>query len=599
MKKFFTLLSVIFIFVFSTQAQNATFNWSLSGGGSQGADRSADVVTDADGNVFTANYFLNTATFNGVTLTGSAKGTGANYDNSLFISKISPSKATLWNLYSNVGVVMPTALATTPGGDLIVTGTIRAVTGGATTNANIIDAAGTITTFTSLSTSSSSVQSFVAKFNSSGIIQWAKEFNSGAAKDKAVTTNALATDANGNVYLTGNYTNTVILPASTPVTLTSTNTTQAAFITKLDATTGDEVWYKISSGSIVSEVLTGLVYGDDGYLYAAGDYKNATTPISVTIGDKSFTPSVGADLTLIKFDTDGVIFYIQERPSVTGTTVRDVRVKDVAVKNGKVFVAGSFYGDFGGIQFSDGALTSSAAYLNGFVAAFNTSDGSDLWQKGVFAPAIAEINGIAIGYDDNLFAFGYHYNKLGTAVAAGDVDFGDDFKLTDATNNLGDLFLSSYNVSTGVTQEVHLVGKGTGSETSNSLTSFGNNLYLLGSSNSNPITFENNTTYTTAGAFDFFLVDYSVSKAPTGINLSETTKLPFSYADNANRQIVVKNAENVKFAKLVDTTGRTISISSNSNDVLNISTQGIAPGVYILQLATSNSQITAQRLIIY
>jgi len=595
MRKIFTLFCVVLTTIFSAQADNATFSWSLKGGNTA-ADRSADVVVDANGNVFTANYFANTTKFNGVALTGSPANKDGNYDNNLFVSKISPAQTTLWHIYSNVGVVTPMAITTTPSGDLIVTGTIRDLAKGTAGNANIIDAAGTITSFTGLN--NSSVQSFVAKFNASGIIQWVKEFNSSATKDKAVTTNALAADANGDVYLTGIYTTSVILPAAIPITLTSTNTTQAAFIAKLNGSTGDNIWSKTSTGLIASEILQGLAYGDDGYLYAAGDYKNVTTPIAITIGGKTFTPSVGADLTLIKLDTDGNIIYIQERPSVTGTTIRDVRVKDIAVKSGKVFVGGSFYGDFGGILFSDAALTSSSSYLNGFLATFNSSTGSDLWHKGIFSPAIAEVDGLTIGNDNNLFAFGYYYNKIGTA-AAGDADFGNGFKLTDASNNSGDLFLSSYNVTTGVTLGVHLVGKGATFETANSLTSFGSNLYLLGSSNSATLTFEDASTYSTVGGYDFFLVDYTVVNPSTGIISSEASKLPFSYVDHANHLVVVKNAGDIKSAKIIDTTGRIIkTTSNNNNDVININAQGITSGVYILQLTASNSQITSQRLII-
>ena len=112
MKRRFTLFVLCCTAVFFIQAQNASFGWFLSGGGATGADRSADVVTDASGNIFTANTFLNTATFNGVTLTGSAKGSGANFDSNLFISKISPAKSTLWYIYSNVGAVNATSLAT-------------------------------------------------------------------------------------------------------------------------------------------------------------------------------------------------------------------------------------------------------------------------------------------------------------------------------------------------------------------------------------------------------------------------------------------------------------------------------------------------------
>ena len=497
----FVLISTVVLF---SKAQNASFGWALCGGGATGADRSADVVTDANGNIFTANTFLNPGTFNGVSLTGSAKGSGANYDSNLLISKLSPAKATLWSIYSNVGAVSVTALATTTAGDLIVTGNMRAVvnTLGQTTTANIIDALGTVTTFTGLGSTSAAVQSFVAKFNSSGVIQWVKEFNSDASKLFSVLTDALACDAAGNVYLTGNFVSTVILSGT--VTLTSTNTTKAAFIAKLDGTTGDVLWNKASTGGILSEILPALTYGDDGYLYAAGNFQNKATPIpatqTITIGGISFLPSLGADLTLIKLATDGTVQYIQERPSVYGTVIKSARVKDILVKNSKVFISGSFNGNDGGIQFSGGALTSTSASLNGFIAAFNASDGIDVWQKVILSPSIIEVYGLAIGNDGNLFGFGNHYNKLGTA-AAGDVDFGNSKTLTDATNNLGDIFLASFNTSTGATQEVHVVGKGTGSETGNSICSFADKLYMVGSYNSSPLTFENASTTSTNGAF--------------------------------------------------------------------------------------------------
>jgi hypothetical protein len=167
MKKIFTLFTLLVSVVIISQGQNATFGWSISGVGS-GADRSADVVTDATDNVFTANYFSNTADFNGVMLTCSPANTDGNYDSNLFINKISASKTTVWSINSNVGVVTPTALTTTLSGDLIVTGTIRDLAKGTITNANVIDAAGKVTSFTGLR--NSTVQSFVAKFNANGAI---------------------------------------------------------------------------------------------------------------------------------------------------------------------------------------------------------------------------------------------------------------------------------------------------------------------------------------------------------------------------------------------------------------------------------------------
>ena len=414
-------------------------------------------------------------------------------------------------------------------------------------------------------------------------------------------TDALACDADGNIYLTGNFVSTVILPGSSPVTLTSTNTTKAAFIAKLDGTTGNVLWNKSSSGAILSEILPALTYGDDGYIYAAGDFQNKATPIpatqQITIGGISFLPSLGADLTLIKLSTDGIVQYIQERPSVYVSTIKSVRVKDIVVKNSKAFVSGSYNGNDGGIQFAGAALTSSSSSLNGFIAAFNTSDGSDSWQKVITSPSIVEVYGLAIGNDGNLFGFGNHYNKLGTNPA-GDVDFGNAKLLTDATNNLGDIFLASFKTSTGVTQEVHLVGKGTGSETGNSICSYGNNLYMIGSYNSVPLTFENTNTTATIGAFDFYLVNYFDINPNTSIYIKNADKKPFGFVDDTNHSIIVNYAEQVTSVILHDLTGRTVKTSFNTGSTIKIDTKGFIPGIYVFQMTCSDCTSTTQRLLI-
>ena len=523
------LLVFISTFGLITQAQNASFGGFLSGGGSTGSDRAADVVTDATGNIFTANTFLLQATFNGNTFSGAAKGSGASYDNNLLITKLSPAKTTLWSIYSNVGAVSPVALATTANGDLIVTGNIRAIvnTTAQTTTANIIDALGTVTTFTGLGSATANVQSFVAKFNSSGVIQWVKEFNSDASKLSSVLTDALACDADGNIYLTGNFVSSVILPSASPVTLTSTNSggtsPKAAFITKLDGSTGQVLWNKASSGGIYSEILSAITYGDDGYIYAAGIYRNATSTISVTIGDKNFTPSSGYDLTLLKFDSNGNLSYIQNRSNLS-----DTRVKDITEKNGKVFVSGSFRGDNLGIQFSSAALTSTTPFLNGFIVCFSTLNGTDCWQKSIFSPGIVESYGVTIPSDGRLYAFGGFANK-GTSTTAGSVDFGNSKTIADTnpTNSSADLFLASYNVSDGTTLELHTVGTSAGFETASSMVSSGVNLYLLGTTNSS-VVFENSTTYSSLGAYDFLLVNYTVTNPFSEILTPMTTKFPFA-----------------------------------------------------------------------
>jgi hypothetical protein len=597
MKKNFTLSFLFMALALTATAGNATYGWALGGGGATGSDYAADVLTDASGNIFFAGSFVVGGTFNGITLAGSAKGSGS-ADKSLWISKLSPDKTNLWNIYSNVGVVNPAALSTTSAGDLIVTGSIRAVKGGTTDSANIVDAAGNITIFPDLGNTTSYVQSFVAKFNSSGVLQWVKELNSSTTKDTLVETSALTTDANGDVYVTGSFAKTVLFPASTPISLTSTNTGSSAFIAKLNGTTGDAVWAKTSTGGITSETLNGLAYGSDGYLYAAGNYKNATTPVATSFGGLSFTPSITPDIVLIKLDTDGNVSYLQERTALATNTKGDARVKELLVNNGKAFIAGSFQGSYGGIQFTSSVMSSTTAYLNGFVAAFQTSDGADLWQKVVAAPAISEINGLGIGYDNRLYAFGYEYNALSTTITAADCVFGNDSVLTDATNKLGDLFLVSYDSLTGVTKEVHWAGKGTGSEVGNAMASFGDRLYLAGTTNSNPITFEKTTdTYARLGSFDFVLESYTVTSTLSTVE-TQKAQTVLVYYDQSTQSIVLHNAENIVSVKLLDMTGRLSKTETKGETISSISAQGIRSGIYIVQTIDASGKVLSYKIAI-
>lgn len=586
---------MFFAIVFSTQAQNAKFGWGIVGGGLS-ADYPLDVITDYAGNIITACTFSQTGTFNGITLTGSEKGSGTNYDNNLWISKISPDKSNLWHIYSNIGVVKPTAITTTPTGDLILTGTIRAINGAPTTNASFIDAAGTVTTFTGLYKYDSDAQAFVAKFNENGILQWVKEFNSGKLKLKSgVATNSVTSDAAGNVYLTGNFPQTLMLPGRTD-SIISTNSgtnTKTSFITKLNAATGEVMWNKTSSGGIISEVLNAITYGDDGYIYAAGAFKNAATPVLVTIGNKSFTPSSGSDFTFLKLDTDGNVVYIQNRTNVTET-----RVKDLNVKNGIICLAASIKGDNIGVTFSDGQLITTASTYNAIIAAFNAADGSDKWHKAVMAPGISETLGLAYGIDNRLYSYGYHSNKSGTNPAA-DVVFGDGFILSPLSFVSGyDSFLASYDPTNGTTKEVHLVASGTDIEMAFSLCSSGKNLYLLGENKSALTTFEDGSTISTTGGFDFFLAKYVITDPSAGIITNNATKLPFAFTDNINKQIVIKNTDNLIYATLIDTKGIIIKIALNGIGTNKISTVGLESGIYVLKMTSANGQNIAQRLFV-
>ena len=593
MKTYLKYLIVFFTISCSSIAQNATFNWAIGGGGATGADRPVDIVTDKDGNVFTACSFTNTATFNGITVSGSEKPAGAtNYSSNLFISKISPGKTTLWKIYSNEGIIDPTSITTTPTGDLIVTGIMYAVNLAATNNATLIDAQGNKATFTGLyKFKTDGQQSFVAKFNTDGVIQWVKEINSGKLKIKGgVLTNSVVTDATGNVYVTGNFATCLMLPGSTD-SITSTNTTSASFITKFNGATGDVVWNKTSSGGIVSETLNALTYGDDGYLYATGVLRNATTAIPVTYGNKTYTPSKGYDLSLFKLDTDGNFIYIQNR-EYSGET----RVKDIIVKNGIACISATMLGNGTGMSFRDGDFVTTATTFNGFIAAFSASDGSDKWQKAILAPGISDQLYLRYGIDNRLYAFGYHSNKKASNPAAA-VLFGDGFSLLPLSYVSGsDVFLASFDANTGTTKEVHLVASGIDSEMSFGLASYDKYLYLLGQLNSSPTTFEDASIVTTAGGFDFYLAKYTIADATAGYNSIKDSE--YAVYNTLEKRLIIRNAEQFSSIYLCDITGKVVTIIDSQTERHEINTGNLSKGIYILKLKSKKGLLISQRLLV-
>lgn len=584
---FFLLLVSI-----TTTSQNATFNWAIGGGGATGPDRPADIATDKDGNIFTACTFTNNATFNGITVTGSEKPAGAtNYSPNLFISKISSEKTTLWKIYSNEGIIEPTAITTTNAGDLIVTGNMYAINLASTSNASLIDAGGNKTTFTGLYKYSSDCQAFVAKFNSNGILQWAKEINSGKLKLKdGVSTNAVAADASGNIYITGNFATCLMLPGSTD-SITSTNTTDASFIAKFNGETGDVVWKKTSSGGIVSETLNALAYGDDGYLYATGVLRNVATPIPVTYSNKTYTPSKGYDLTLFKFDTDGNFVYIQNR-EYAGET----RVKDIIVKNGIAYISATLYGNNTGMTFNDGNFVTTISTFNGILAAFNALDGTDKWHKAILAPGISDQLYLNYGIDNRLYAFGYHSNKKSSSPAA-DVNFGNGFLLSPLSYVSGyDAFIASFDANSGTTKEVHLVASGTGSEMSFGLASYGKYLYLLGQLNSAPSTFEDASTVNTAGGFDFYLAKYTITDSSSGLNSIRDSE--YAFYNSLEKRVTIQNAEQFSSIYLCDITGKVVTIIDNQTERVEINTEKLCKGIYIIKLKSKKGLLISQRLLV-
>ena len=172
---------------------------------------------------------------------------------------------------------------------------------------------------------------FVVKYSTEGVFQWAKTI--GGSNYDAVE--SIITDDVGNVYITGNFTDTVDF-GNGPVTA---NGYTDAYLCKFYAN-GSFAWVKIISGSDQDNMNNIAIQGDN--LYVCGTFSG-----TVDFGDGNpHTASGYSDLYFLVLDTNKSF----EHVTVWDDTGPDW-INSLAVdSSGNIFLTGSFGSaiDFGG-----------------------------------------------------------------------------------------------------------------------------------------------------------------------------------------------------------------------------------------------------------
>ncbi|MEM9926172.1 MAG: DUF4114 domain-containing protein [Cyanobacteria bacterium P01_D01_bin.50] len=194
--------------------------------------------------------------------------------------------------------------------------------------------------------SSGDTDIFVTKLNSDGNVEWNQKFGSTLSD----TGNAISLDSASNLYITGNFEDTITFGDTT---LTS-NGEKDAFIAKLD-NSGNIVWAQSFGGTSLDSGAKISVDEQDN-IYVTGAFEN-----TVTFGDTSLTSNSENDSFnvnngfIVKLDTDGNILSAEQL---------DYSLLDIAAGN-----EGNIYGTGGFLQtatFGDTTLTSQG-FLDGFV----------------------------------------------------------------------------------------------------------------------------------------------------------------------------------------------------------------------------------------
>jgi hypothetical protein len=222
--------------------------WGFKNGGT-GFDFGNDIAVDASGNAYLVGSFASsTAQFGPTAASSTITLTNVSFSYDVFILKYDPNGVLLWaNRGGGVGEDQGNSVAVDGSSNVYITGHFTAAnaTFGATvTNSN---------------TATSNFEVFVAKYNTSGVSQWAVS-GGGATGDSAED---IAVDALGNAYVTGSFMSTTAAFGSTNLTNTgSGGASQDVFVVKYNPS--GVVSWAVKGGGTAADIGESVVVNTAG-----------------------------------------------------------------------------------------------------------------------------------------------------------------------------------------------------------------------------------------------------------------------------------------------------------------------------------------------
>lgn len=356
----------IFLVKFSA---SGTAQWAKKFGGTS-ADRGTGVKVDHSGNIYLCGDFQGTASFDSYSLT-SAGG------NDIFVTKLNSSGTAQWAIKggSTLGDDHAAGIDADNNGNVFMGGNFS----GIANYGNNISLTSTIHPIYQ----TYSVDAFLAKYNSSGTCQWAKKGSSYQADNCF----GIATDQNGNSYITGFYGQTADFSG---VTMPFQGTVDL-FVAGYN--TGGDLIYITSPPSISSfdnyEAGYEIVMDDEGKnFYVTGIYDG-----SLVFGHDTITNHGSYDMFIAKYSTaTGEAEWARNSFSTQWEDGRGIALD----QNGNVYVAFHYYHS-GTPPFPQVTFTS-AGYYDPVVVKY-TGCGEFVWANRGGSSSYDYIGGLAMGSD--------------------------------------------------------------------------------------------------------------------------------------------------------------------------------------------------------
>jgi hypothetical protein len=321
---------------------------------------------------------------------------------------------------TSAGSANGNSVATDPQGNVYVTGQFQGTV--------VFDGPGG-----SDSQTSSNQSSFLTKYNANGTYAYTKIFDTSAG---SAFGNGVATDAQGNVYMTGGAVGTVVFDGpggSDSQTMANTS----SFLTKYNAN-GSYAYTKIFDTSAGFADGFGVATDPQGNVYTTGQFDGTVVFDGPGGSDSQTDAGSFANSFLTKYNADGTYGYTKTFDiSASGAFAQSQAV--TTDTQGNIYITGSFNGT---VVFDGSGGSDSQTVANGdiFVTKYN-ANGSYAYTK-IFDTSAGSAHGYDVATDsqDNVYVTGYF---SGTVIFDG--AGGSDSRTPGGGDN--GFFLTSYSAN--------------------------------------------------------------------------------------------------------------------------------------------------------
>ncbi|MDF2437485.1 MAG: hypothetical protein K0Q95_1861 [Bacteroidota bacterium] len=356
---------------------------------------------------------------------------------------------------------------------------------------------------------------------------WVKSGGGSLAED----TKAVATDKDGNIFVTGNFYSSTITFGSFTLSNVGQND---VFLVKYDKS-GNVLWAR-SAGGTGYDLGKAVATDDAGNVYIAGNFQSP----SISFGSTTLVNAGAEDVFIAKFNAAGVIQYEYR----LGNTGSDQGFGIATDGSGAVYITGSYNNSIS----LGSAMVSSAGGNDVFVLKLSLA-GTVQWMKTAGGPSGDNPGGITVDRAGNAIVTGGYYS---TAMTFG----------TTVINNVAasnyQIFTAKYS-SAGNVLWAQSCGSTTTDVTYNVTTDTASNVYICGYISAS-FNF-GGTALNSTGTTDIFLGKYS----PAGAEIwgkcigGSGTDVAYGVATDGNNNVYISGdigSSGVNFGNAVlNTTG--------------------------------------------